>query len=868
MRPTLPAFTKHRTSKGTPRLVLFAASVLTIPALLVGPSAAEPGGVTPAAATIDAPTAAAPRATAAALGAAESPAVTPTVPAATPAASESTPNRATASTPSAATAGPATANLATEPNRTNSKTVTGSRQFTRSFCGGTLTFGAVEKCGLIIGEAKDVWTFTTTADSDTAYARFNGSTVYLNARVTDAAGTTLCHLGSYLNACQLGPAGTYTVTVSTSFGSGRGAYTLSVESRRTPSACQQLPADFFAWTSAGVTGTLPAGLATRCFAFDQPAGSVLRMMNPSNLDGRSVGADMVGSGRVPFCQLPYGGMCTLSEAGPYRLFLHDFSGHEVPYTLRMPRLSQALGCPTQPLAPFGDPGSAVGHAHLAPYEVACHSLTADSAGAVTLRLSPQEPYWTLYDDAGQEICTTSQARYCVLPAAGPYTLVTDNSYYHTVDYQVAVTALYRNDGCAAASGTSWDQPTLHVDQASPVQTNCHPFQGRAGDRINRYLSWGGYSPSVIDQSGVAICATPSMAEADCVLPADGTYRVISYLGTQATDSTYDLQIRRLSAAVGCPAVAPGSYGTAPAAGGIRCRTLEIPAAGGYRLNTVTTDENYRVNHHVYDQDGRFICGTGRGTVSGECSFAAAGRYTLVLQPSELIDNDVPHAVALLPAAPSGCVAVSDTGWRDAPHRGSLQAAGQVNCLRLPSPTGSRVLKSEPGPRDDEKHPEITLVDATGAMVCGSSTSREYDCDLQGEGPFFALVKGQIWTSASTYVMAFSRIDGPPVCPVLPRDADTTVTTGPERFVSCFSVPADQHAARESFGWARTTGTGGARVTIYDSRGVEYCSPLRAAASDTMTCSGLPVGPLTVILETDGQEATYRLTHRNASVPTT
>ncbi|SCE72444.1 hypothetical protein GA0074695_0612 [Micromonospora viridifaciens] len=759
--------------------------------------------------------------------------------------------------------------LATAPTRTRSTTIIRPPRTARSFCGGTLAFGTIKTCGLIIDEAKDVWNFTTTADSDTLYARFEQSGVNLDARVTDGAGTILCRLLSYLNVCQLGSAGTYTVTVSTGTGSGRGAYTLSVESRRTPSACQQLPADFFAWTSAGVTGTLPAGLATRCFAFDQPAGSVLQMMDPNSSD-LSVRAEVVGSGHVPLCMLSYGGgRCTLSEAGPYRLFLDELSGREAPYTLRMPRLSQAVGCPTQPLAPFGDPGAAVGHASVAHDEMTCHSLTATDAGAVTVRLS-HDIDWTLHDDAGQEICTTSSARYCVLPAAGPYTLLTTTRDYRTIDYQIAVTALHHNDGCAAAGITSWDQPTLRVGQASPVQTNCQPFQGRAGDRVIRYVSWNGYSPGVIDQSGVDICAEAPSAQAGCVLPADGTYRVISYLRDWAAYSTYDLQVRRLSEAVGCPAVAPGSYGTAPAAGRIRCRTLEIPTAGGYRLNTVTTD-NYRVFHYVYDQDGRFVCAGGVGNVSGDCSFAA-GRYTLVLQPFGLIDNDVPHAVALLPAAPSGCVAVSDTGWRDAPHQGSLQAAGQVNCLRLPSPTGSRILKSEPGPQDDEKHPEITLVDAAGAMVCDSSTSREYYCGLRGEGPFFALVKGQINTSASEYVMAFSRVDGPPACPVLPRDADTTVTTvttGPERFVSCRSIPADQHATRESFSWARISGTGGAaKVTIYDSRGVEYCSPLRAAASGTITCTTLPAGPLTVMLETDGQNAKYRLTHQDASVPTT
>ncbi|SCG78505.1 hypothetical protein GA0070609_5608 [Micromonospora echinaurantiaca] len=850
MRATLPARPDNRTGSKIPRLALVATAVLTVPAFLVGPSAAGTTGTTPAAATA---TSSAGTASTGTVSREPSPAATPATPTA-PAPTAPGPTASRTTTRADGT----TAGLTAEPARPRTATVTRSPWNPRFACGGALTFGKVETCASISYEQKSVWTFTTTADSDLLYVRLREvAGVSLSAQVTGRDGEVLCHIGSYLNECQLGAAGAYTLTVTTYSGRGQGSYTLAVESRRTPSECELLPEEFFSFASPGVTKTLPAGAATHCYAFDQPLDSVVMVRTDLRiqlLDGQHE-------------QLCGGSMCTLSRPGPYRLFLHELYGGQKTYTLTMPRLSQAVGCPALPLAPFGDPGAAVGQASVLPDQETCHTLSIPTAGPVTVRFSwidEQKLLWTLYDDAGQQVCSKSSAWYCALPTAERYTLLVRNEYhYNPVDYQVAVTALHRDEGCAPATGTSWDQSTLHVPLTSPVQTNCQPFQGNAGDQVITYDFWK--VTRLVDESGAEVCAEPSGKDG-CLLPADGTYRVISLL-TPATgqNGTYQLQVRRLSDAVGCPTVAPISYGAAPAVGGIRCRSLDIPAAGEYRIHTVDAN-NHRHTHRVFDQDGQMVCDIATGWVDGKCMLPAAGRYTLVLNPSNLVDNAYTHAVALLPAIPSGCATVSDTGWRDAPHRGGFQGVGQVNCLRVPSPAGSRITKSAPGELG-VKRPTMTVVDATGTKICGSSSDRGYTCRLNGQAPFFALLDGPTDGPTSTYAMAFSRIDGPPACPVLPRDVQTTLATGPDRFTACFSIPADQHAARESFTWARTSGTGTAEVTVFDSQGVEYCSPMLPAASQTITCTTLPDGPLTVLVETDGATATYGLTHREASAPT-
>lgn len=756
------------------------------------------------------------------------------------------------------------------------KSAASDNSFASGGCSGKLGFGKIKACPSILDEEENAWTVTSTVDSDTLLAKLTQvSGDGIGGRVTDRNGDYVCYLGPYPNQCQLGAAGTYTVTVSLTYGRGTAAYTLSVESMRTPSECDNLPENFFSFASAGRTGTLPAGAAGHCYKFDQPTGAVLHLTDPAG--AADVQGDILDAQYQPLCQVRYTGECTLSRPGPYRLFLRELYGSETDYTLKMPRISHAVGCPVVPLSPFGDPGAAIGTGTLVERdEVACHALTTTAAGAVVVRFNQyQDQYlsWTIYDADGQRVCDKySSARSCALPAAGAYTLLVQNQndFGNEMAYQVAVTALNRNDGCAAATGTNWDQQTLLVHQTSGVQTNCQPFHGEAGERVIVYRApvvYNDLSAWLVDENGGVVC-TEWSEEDGCVLPATGTYRVVSHLAyweADSTDLTYKMQVRGLSDAVGCPTITPGSYDAAPAGalGGIRCRTLDIPAAGTYRVKAVGAD-NYRSYASVYDTAGHKVC------TDVWCQVPAAGKYTMVLgggAVGTVIDNDFQYAVALLSWTPSNCAPVSDTGWQDAPHRGEFTAAGQYDCLQLASPAGSRIVELLPGDATGAGSPEVTVVDSTGAYICDSSWGlRQYHCQLTGEAPFFAVLNSRDGSPTGAYSLAFARMDGPPACPVLPANAaGATVTTGAGRFAVCFSIPADQRAARESFTWRRTAGTGDARMSVFDSTGIRYCGPTGYAVERTITCS-LPAGPVTVMLETDAVDATYQLTHRDPSTP--
>jgi hypothetical protein len=525
---------------------------------------------------------------------------------------------------------------------------------------------------------------------------------------------------------------------------------------------------------------------------------------------------------------------------------------------------------------FGDQGDAVGTGTVSTQEVTCHELTAPVAGLVAIRFNPgQDLWWTLYDNAGQQVCDKySNLHACRLPAAGDYTLLVENrnNFGNSITYKVGVTALYDTAGCAAAMGTSWDLPALLVHQTSGVQVNCQPLEGQAGDRIVTYAAPTTYNEvfvSLVDSTGAVVCPDYS-SETGCVLPATGTYRVVSHLANfddQTADDTYKLQIRRLSSPEGCPTVTPGAYNAAPAgaAGGIRCRILDVPAAGGYLLNAVDA-QNYDTYAQVYDTAGLKVCG------SPQCNFTAPGRYTMVLNgsavPNSVIDNDFEYAMVLLPAAPSGCPQVSDDPTQMTPYRGQFTTAGQYDCLQLASPVGAKIIELQPGDATGAGQPPVTVVDATGTYVCDSSYAlRQQSCELTGTAPFYAVFAPYRGYVAGAYALSFPRINGDVGCPVLPRTSDgATVSTNADKFTACFSVPADQHAAKETFTYQRTSGSGDASLVVFNGTGVRYCGSFYSQSTGrTMTCT-LPAGPATVILEADAVDATYQLTHRDSTTP--
>jgi hypothetical protein len=727
-------------------------------------------------------------------------------------------------------------------------------------CGGAMKFGEVYRCSSISGDRQDTFTVTTTAGNDVLYGTFtqvsNGAdTDYAGAMVFDADGNYLCYFANYPGTCQLGAAGTYTVTVSLSWGVGDVGYTFAVQSLRTPSACRTLGNAFFSFAAAGRTGELAAGSAGDCYTFNQPTGTVLQLWAPQSTG--VVQGEILDGDFQPVCPVQYTNQCTLTSPGPYRVMMTELYAHAVTYTLRMARLSHSVGCPVLRPASFGDPGSAAGTGSLTEQgSVACHQLRTPAAGGVLVRIyDDQQIWWTVFDDAGERVCDKyADAWSCQLPAAGGYTILTSNQNWDPITYQIAVTALHRAAGCSPLTSLAWDQAAAQLDSTSAVQANCQQFRGAAGRRVVVYSTPGVFT-TLVDSAGRALC-TDYSEETGCALPAAGTYRVVSFRHAFAVgagaDNSYKVQARSLTSPSGCPLVSVGAFNAPPAGafGPIRCRIVRVTQPGILRIRMYDA-ANYQKYAAVYDHTGHRICNS-----SSYCEFPAAGDFTVVLDgqsTAQVIDNDYSYVTSVLPVQPAGCPALSQELLQ-----GAFTDPGQSLCVQLPQPTGASLIELVP---TGQRYPFTYVVDSAGNYLCDSSSQlRQTSCKLSGSAPYSAVLSQDEGQAPAPFAARFVRVDGPPSCPVLDGSA---AATSAEAFVVCRSIPADGHGTTETFSWHRASGSGGAAFGVFDAAGTRQCGPTAANADGTVTCR-LPAGPLTVLLNAAAADAAYEISHQPAT----
>ncbi|MEV6341821.1 hypothetical protein [Actinoplanes sp. NPDC051851] len=236
-------------------------------------------------------------------------------------------------------------------------------------------------------------------------------------------------------------------------------------------------------------------------------------------------------------------------------------------------------------------------------------------------------------------------------------------------------------------------------------------------------------------------------------------------------------------------------------------------------------------------------------------------------------------VAVLPAGPARaepavdvdpatCVAVGDQGYSEDAYRGSFAAAGEVDCLELPSPAGATIEMLVPRNSSGVQDPDWTVVDADGTQVCSYGT-----CELTGPAPYRVLITGP---GAGSYLFAVQRTDQELTgCEALPLDAigatgGVLVGGHPDRFVSCYAIPADAHADTELFSIARVgTLLSVAGISVLDRDGTEICGGYLESTTAKLARCRLVDGQAytAVVTHRTGSTPAYRLSRKDAGVAT-
>lgn len=532
-------------------------------------------------------------------------------------------------------------------------------------------------------------------------------------------------------------------------------------------------------------------------------------------------------------------------------------------------------CAPLALAPFGDPGEAVGKARVAPESSVCYSVTVETPGlylapaldgggnAVTRKLlasdgSEVDCYGDAYSTHGM----------CAVPAAGTYTLKVFNSGWEDKDTSVTVVPLGSSRGCADTSGTNWDQPEVSRSAVSPVQVDCQPFEGERGDRVRLTHGSKAYGDSlawITDATGARICERfPDDDEDSCVLPGDGPYRVISTVSRAENGfpAEFAVKVRRLSDPQGCTAAPARPYGPLEQQDLVTnpCFTFTAGSAGPYTVHSVSENREVGVAR-VYDEAGLSVCRYG----ADPCRIKAPGTYTAVIDGTYPFRGTRAGLVVLDRASDAGCVAT-----RTGLHEGELRTVGQYDCLTLDAPQGARIAALTPLSTSGVDT-DVEVLDRDGTPQCSSTELSGGNCALSGTAPYRTLVHAEDGGEDATgpYSVALHRTDALSDCPVLPagsftaEGAKATLTTGDGLFSHCLSVPADAHTANEVFQLTATSGSAAAKFSVLDTSGKKVCE--RAASTDGWTLCPLTPGKAhTVLVTGSDQAATYTLARRDVT----
>ncbi|MER6999835.1 hypothetical protein [Streptomyces sp. NPDC000410] len=564
--------------------------------------------------------------------------------------------------------------------------------------------------------------------------------------------------------------------------------------------------------------------------------------------------------------------CTRARAASYTallltasvllsLLLPGATGPAYATTTTTPTAATAAeDCAVLPLAPFGDPGSAVGKVPLAGNGTACFTFTAEQPGMhrVLLKVQHHNTYVSVFDGETELDCydDTWGEGWCPLPRAGDFTLRLLNNTVDPDEATVTVTPLATTANCGPETGTSWDAAPVTGSATGALAIQCQPFSGKPGERITvdaRTTKYGIIESWITDGTGTRICPWRGEDGGEgCVLPGTGPYRVLTRVKEveDGFPGAYTLAVRRLSEPEGCARVPVNGYNAAPTTvePAANCKTFSAPAAGRYHVYAVHSGD--RTPLRVYDRAGKTACESWNA-----CELPGAGDYTVVTGLSTLI-IDRASAAGCEPAA----LGV---------HQGALTAGGEIDCLTLPLPEGARMAALKPltaaGPDVD-----VIVADATGTYVCHEPDLSAGTCQLTGTAPFRALVSTDNENEPTgPYALALHRTDVANSCQAVPAgdftagSASARIDTGNGTFSHCLSIPADDHTAVETLQLQVTEGSSTAAYSVVDVNGTRACGT--DAAKNTWAVCNLTPGVAHTVLVTGHDIANgYTLTRRDVT----
>ncbi len=464
------------------------------------------------------------------------------------------------------------------------------------------------------------------------------------------------------------------------------------------------------------------------------------------------------------------------------------------------------------------------------------ALTAPNASTVSCQQT----------STGQYVCPTSHA--------GTYTLaVSNDGSSYTLDY----TALLSDTGCTAIN-PSFAAPAIAGSLAAGQTGSCYTLDVPSGSVL--YLD--GLSPSafptgldVYDSTG-ANQNCNLLGSDTCTVAGTAPYRIFIY--GNGTTNTYQLQLYNLTNPQGCVATPQLAYEQVPDTSSTDpCRTLTVTTAGSYQVVPVAAPTYAQVLGTVYAADGSVACQYYQYPF---CPLAV-GSYDFVAAPGQ----NAPFGFDFIAGTESnGCTGTGDTDFRGGPASGKFAGIGEEICLTLPTPNGKADYFFEQQNPDGTAEPNVEVIDATGAVQCGSNASFSYDtCSLSGTAPFRVLLSAA--SAPDSYRILIQRTDSTAGCAKWPQSGfggawGATVTIAQPANVKCLVIPAGQHSTGEMIDYSNAANVVDGEIDVRDPAGNEVCT-----GASTAICAYKPGTTYTALISsTNPKGDTYHLVRRDVS----
>ena len=442
-------------------------------------------------------------------------------------------------------------------------------------------------------------------------------------------------------------------------------------------------------------------------------------------------------------------------------------------------------------------------------------------------------------------CTTSEA--------GTYMLQVQSAGIETA-YTVTYTPLLSDATCTALTDgdVSFASPALTGTLVAGSNGNCYTLDQPVGTVLRTLIDGPNVTADIYDASGALVCG----GVGDCTLTGAGPYRAL--VGTtDASASTYQWGLFRISNAIGCVAINPQPYGVVPDTNSTnRCRSLHVATAGLYQIDVVTADGSIQFGT-IYDASGTQVCSSG----GGPCELPAGDDALVLIGP---LSNQPAFGVIFIAGSETrGCTPVSDTGFADGAATGSSTGTEDI-CLSLPTASGEADSIFN-GLSENVTQPDVQVVDSTGAQVCENFDFGFDTCKLIGTAPFNIVLS---FAGPGAYQILVQRADSASGCTNWPQSGyggtpGVQVTLKASFRAACLAIPANQHSTGEMIDYTNTTNVLNAGMTVLDPTGTQVC-----LANSLGLCSLKSGVAYTAILSSPSAVDTYKLVRRDMSASAT